>query len=94
MPGGHPRHTQLIHGPDERAKVAGFRAIILERRDGRVVDGGGLENVVDRLCQDGYISPPNFTPTCANYGRLRAIWPIFQSKVITERAIVAVKLLI
>ena len=31
------------------------------RRDGRVVDGGGLENVFDRLYQDGYISPPNFS---------------------------------
>jgi hypothetical protein len=39
------------------------------RRDGRVVDGGGLENIADRLSQDGY-----------QWGRvigrpIRHIWP-------------------
>jgi hypothetical protein len=35
-----------------------------------VVDGGGLENVDDRLYQDGYIFRPNFTSTCAKCGRI------------------------
>jgi hypothetical protein len=35
-----------------------------------VVDGGGLENVFDRLYQDGYIFRPNFTPIFANSGQI------------------------
>src|SRR5215831_8206370 len=40
-----PEHSGLIGRRDETAKPTGFRAIIAVRRDGRVVDGGGLENV-------------------------------------------------
>jgi hypothetical protein len=38
------------------------------RRDGRVVDGGGLENVQDRLSQDGYISVGKLATESPEFG--------------------------
>jgi hypothetical protein len=37
------RYTRSTPDRDERAKLGAFRAITVVRRDGRVVDGGGLE---------------------------------------------------
>jgi hypothetical protein len=51
-----------------------------------VVDGGGLENVDDRLYQDGYISPINFTEDPQIVARLCAILSVFEPNPITDRA--------
>jgi hypothetical protein len=45
----------------DRVNLARFST----RRDGRVVDGGGLENVGNRLYQDGYIFGAAITLECA-----------------------------
>ena len=50
LPVTHGRHTRgLATKPANSGEIP-------TRRDGRVVDGGGLENLPDRLSQDGYIS--------------------------------------
>ena len=54
------RHVPDTTVPDETMNPLECPEEVPPRRDGRVVDGGGLENVDDRLYQDGYIFPPNF----------------------------------
>jgi hypothetical protein len=59
-----------------------------------VVDGGGLENVSDRLYQDGYIFADNFTSTCAKSGQILAILRILERTPITDPSNFALKLLV
>ena len=49
-----------------------------------MVDGGGLENVSDRLYQDGYICRPTSSQHGQDLARFCAIFPIVQSTLITD----------
>jgi hypothetical protein len=80
-------------GMKERSRV-GFQAIIPVRRDGRVVDGGGLENVSGSVIPRRLYFPPNFTPTYAKCGQICAIMPIFETSAIIDRPNLSRNLLI
>ena len=49
-----------------------------------MVDGGGLENVPDRLYQDGYIFAGNFMEHAQNVARLCAIFRISSQPLIID----------